>query len=319
MDFNTSSVRGKVVTYQNNSRVNQNSRNTHRTSVKDVNNNLAVIGNNNACPSSNFKSINYGNTNQSIITSYNNNTNGFSNLNTSVMDMNIQGISALKQSCTRPADSNKSDNLTPSNQMKYDLVPLSNEIPSDGIIIYKIRNQSPNQVGISQVNANLNQPNPNQYVIYRTPEVKALNPERLNLDRRSLDFCPIIEDDINLRLVNLQNNNIRILSHLENLSNLIFLDVYNNKITSLEGSLSLMKGLRVLMLGKNRIHQISNLSNLKKLDVLDLHSNDIKVIEGLDVLKDLRVLNLAGISMISYNAFFSKLLNMIIRESINIG
>eukprot|EP01032_Pedospumella_encystans_P011945 gene11945-13854_t len=131
-------------------------------------------------------------------------------------------------------------------------------------------------------------------VVFRTTEERLRNPERLNLDRRQLEVCPLLEQEQRLRLLNFQNNSIRVIQNLENLPNLIFLDLYNNKISSLEGPLSAVKGLRVLMAGKNKISTISNLHPLRKLDVLDLHSNEIRVIEGLDGLADLRVLNLAG-------------------------
>ncbi len=110
----------------------------------------------------------------------------------------------------------------------------------------------------------------------------------------------MLDQEQRLRLLNFQNNNIRLIQNLENLPNLIFLDLYNNKLVSLEGPLSTIRGLRVLMAGKNKIGNISNLSFLKKLDVLDLHSNDIQVIEGLDKLHDLRVLNLAGENSLSF-------------------
>jgi len=159
---------------------------------------------------------------------------------------------------------------------RYDLYPLSDEIPSDGIIFAKVRNQT------------------DSLVVFRTPEERLRNPERLNLDRRQLDVCPLLEQEQRLRLLNFQNNSIRSIQNLENLPNLIFLDIYNNKLSSLEGPLSTVKGLRVLMAGKNRIGAISNLTQLRKLDVLDLHSNEIRQIEGLEGLTDLRVLNLAG-------------------------
>lgn len=163
---------------------------------------------------------------------------------------------------------------------RFDLIPIYDEIPADGIIFARIRNQT------------------DSLVIYRTQEERLRNPERLNLDRRQLEICPQLEQEHRLRLLNYQNNRIRQISNLENLPNLIFLDLYNNQITSLDGPLQTAKGLRVLMAGKNKINEIKNLSGLKKLDVLDLHSNEIKSIEGLDGLTELRVLNLAG------NAFF---------------
>lgn len=159
---------------------------------------------------------------------------------------------------------------------RNDLEPFSEDIPSDGIIFARFRHK------------------PESLVVFRIHDERVRNPERLNLDRRQLDMCPHLEMEQRLRLLNYQNNNIRTIQNLENLPNLIFLDLYNNKLTSLEGSISSVKGLRVLMVGKNRIQNISNLTQLRKLDVLDLHSNEISEITGLDVLTELRVLNLAG-------------------------
>lgn len=58
------------------------------------------------------------------------------------------------------------------------------------------------------------------------------------------------------------------------MSNLIFLDLYDNRIERING-LSNLLNLRVLMLGKNRISKIENLDNLVHLDVLDLHGNQV--------------------------------------------
>lgn len=211
----------------------------------------------------------------------------------STTDVNVQGrISSSntgklsygsyshKQGATleTTATSYNTDSLAPALSVlpRYDLVPLSDELPGDGIIFAKTKTS------------------PEVLVVFRTPEERLRNPERLNLDRRQLEVCPLLEQEQRLRLLNFQNNNIRCIQNLENLPNLIFLDLYNNKIASLEGPLSTVKGLRVLMAGKNKITNISNLQPLRKLDVLDLHSNEIRSIEGLDGLSDLRVLNLAG-------------------------
>lgn len=170
------------------------------------------------------------------------------------------------------------DSLAPAFSVlpRFDLVSLSEDLPSDGIIFAKTKTS------------------PEVLVVFRTPEERLRNPERLNLDRRQLEVCPLLEQEQRLRLLNFQNNSIRAIQNLENLPNLIFLDLYNNKITSLDGPLCTVKGLRVLMAGKNKIGCISNLQPLRKLDVLDLHSNEIRTIEGLEGLSDLRVLNLAG-------------------------
>ncbi|CBJ27201.1 Hypothetical leucine rich repeat protein [Ectocarpus siliculosus] len=131
-------------------------------------------------------------------------------------------------------------------------------------------------------------------LVRRSEDAKKRSPERLNLHRRWLTSCPIIQGDNRLRLLNYQNNLITKITNLANLPNLIFIDLYNNVIDTLEGPLSTMTALRVMMVGKNKIQKISNLHSLRKLDVLDLHSNSIQTMVGLDGLQDLRVLNLAG-------------------------
>ncbi|RUS69701.1 hypothetical protein EGW08_022537 [Elysia chlorotica] len=130
-------------------------------------------------------------------------------------------------------------------------------------------------------------------VVYRTPDERASNPDRLNLDRRKLSVCPILEGEEQLRLLNYQHNQICRIQHLSALKRLIFLDLYDNHIEEISG-LSALRSLRVLMLGKNRIRKIENLDSLLKLDVLDLHGNQISKIENLNHLTELRVLNLAG-------------------------
>eukprot|EP00164_Ancoracysta_twista_P003825 GFYU01005132.1.p1 GENE.GFYU01005132.1~~GFYU01005132.1.p1 ORF type:complete len:761 (+),score=193.01 GFYU01005132.1:205-2487(+) len=130
-------------------------------------------------------------------------------------------------------------------------------------------------------------------VVYRSPQERTASPERLNLDRRKLTVCPVLEGEERLRLLNYQNNLITKIDHLRNLPNLIFLDLYNNQIKMIS-NLECVPTLRVLMLGKNHIEKIENLESLSKLDVLDLHSNRIDKIENLNHLSELRVLNLAG-------------------------
>jgi len=135
--------------------------------------------------------------------------------------------------------------------------------------------------------------NGGQLVINRSKEEKFSNPERLNLDRRKLTCCPVLEGEEKLRLLNYQNNLISKVENLDNLPNLIFLDLYNNHVRVIE-CLTAVTTLRVLMLGKNHLERIQGLDKLTRLDVLDLHSNNISTIENLDNLPELRVLNLAG-------------------------
>jgi Leucine-rich repeat (LRR) protein len=90
-------------------------------------------------------------------------------------------------------------------------------------------------------------------------------------------------------------NNIYMSSFRFNLSNLVFLDLYNNqieKISNLDG----LKSLTVLLLGKNRIADITGIISLKQtLRVLDLHGNRIThITQKICQLQELKSLNLAG-------------------------
>uniref|UniRef100_A0A182SV68 Dynein axonemal assembly factor 1 homolog n=1 Tax=Anopheles maculatus TaxID=74869 RepID=A0A182SV68_9DIPT len=89
--------------------------------------------------------------------------------------------------------------------------------------------------------------------------------------------------------------NCNVLVTRYNLSNLVFLDLYDNqieKISCLDG----LKSLTVLLLGKNRITDITGIVSLKStLRVLDLHGNKIGNITGkINQLQELKSLNLAG-------------------------
>ena len=78
---------------------------------------------------------------------------------------------------------------------RSDLALLTEEIPPDGVLFGRLRS------------------NINTLVAFRTPDERARNPERLNLDRRQLDVCPLLECEHRLRLLNYQNNNIQIIIH----------------------------------------------------------------------------------------------------------
>ena len=89
-------------------------------------------------------------------------------------------------------------------------------------------------------------------------------------------------------------NNSYMSSFRFNLTNLVFLDLYNNqieKISNLDG----LKSLTVLLLGKNRINYIAGIVSVKTLRVLDLHGNRItQITQKICQLIELRSLNLAG-------------------------
>jgi leucine-rich repeat-containing protein 49 len=90
-------------------------------------------------------------------------------------------------------------------------------------------------------------------------------------------------------------NNSYMSSFRFNLTNLVFLDLYNNqieKISNLDG----LKSLTVLLLGKNRISDITGIVSVKHtLRVLDLHGNRItQIAQKICQLQELKSLNLAG-------------------------
>ncbi|GBG33695.1 Leucine-rich repeat-containing protein 49 [Hondaea fermentalgiana] len=115
----------------------------------------------------------------------------------------------------------------------------------------------------------------------------------MNLDRRGLEVIPIIENEPRLRLLNLQHNKLELMSNLR-LNNLVFLDLYDNRITEI-GPLDGVPMLRVLMMGRNRIKRLNGaLSATRHLDVLDLHANELVSLEEIGSLASLRVLNVAG-------------------------
>lgn len=153
--------------------------------------------------------------------------------------------------------------------------PPAGDAPGDGVLVAESRVE------------------PGAPVIFRLRAARDANPERLDLDRRSLDQCCLLEGEHRLRLLNYQHNAITRISRLESVRNLVFLDLYANAVETI-GGLEATPGLRVLMLGRNRVRRITGLSHLARLDVLDLHNNRVESTRGLEGLASLRILNLAG-------------------------
>lgn len=222
------------------------------------------------------------------------------------------------------ADSNEARKLNRSNHCNKDLELVSSRKPNSIVVIANSTlneqarlciDSSGNNDGSGQVlkihetfygelsetqrpgQSNLSErtyDHPAALLVNRSLEERAANPEQLNLDRRHLTVCPLLKSEERVRLLNYQSNYIEEIQNLVHLPNLIFLDLYNNRIEYLSHNLECVPTLRVLMLGKNRIRAISHLDKLVKLDVLDLHSNAITKVEQLGALSELRVLNLAG-------------------------
>lgn len=98
------------------------------------------------------------------------------------------------------------------------------------------------------------QPYPDGSVhILRTSQEKEKNPDRLCLDRRGLTVLPILEEEVNLRLLSLQHNLVNSLEGFKHqgFPFLVFLDIYDNQLERIH-CLDRLENLRVLLMGKNR-------------------------------------------------------------------
>jgi leucine-rich repeat-containing protein 49 len=140
---------------------------------------------------------------------------------------------------------------------------------------------------------------PGAPVVFRTREAREASPERLDLDRMGLRECCLLEGEHRLRLLNYQGNRIARVSRLGSVRNLVFLDLTENALESLEG-VEACPHLRVLLVGKNNLRTLGRaLASLPKLDVLDARENGIDAVGDAAVVfgaaaASVRVLNLAG-------------------------
>ncbi|CAF1517823.1 unnamed protein product [Adineta steineri] len=116
---------------------------------------------------------------------------------------------------------------------------------------------------------------------------------RIICERQQLLACPYLQNNEQIKLLNLQKNCIVKITNLDHLTSLVVLDLCENEIDCIQG-LDNLSLLRILRLANNKIKQIKNLDSLTQLDVLDLNGNQISRIENCKHLIRLRVLNLAN-------------------------
>ena len=137
---------------------------------------------------------------------------------------------------------------------------------------------------------------PGAPVVFRTREAREASPERLDLDRMGLRECCLLEGEHRLRLLNYQGNRTARVSRLGSVRNLVFLDLTENALESLEG-VEACPHLRVLLVGKNKLRTLGRaLASLPKLDVLDARENGIDAVldkEGLSPLLHHKRIHLA--------------------------
>ena len=114
----------------------------------------------------------------------------------------------------------------------------------------------------------------------------------LDLSSCKLDHIPKAVSQMTwLTELDLQNNQISLISGLERMTNLSILGLYNNQINQISGLEGLTRLTR-LDLEKNEIQHISGLESLTRLTRLELQNNQISQISGLEGLTSLEELYL---------------------------
>ena len=88
---------------------------------------------------------------------------------------------------------------------------------------------------------------PQKIVVYRTAQLKQDSSDKLNLGKRDLPHIPLFEGEDHLKYLSLENNNITTIDPLISLTNLIYLNLYNNCIKNIE-NLEYVPKLKVLLL-----------------------------------------------------------------------
>jgi leucine-rich repeat-containing protein 49 len=93
---------------------------------------------------------------------------------------------------------------------------------------------------------------PGIMIIYRRPQEREQNSEKMQLDSRGFKHIPLLEGEEKIKCLNLQNNEIDKIENLVSLPNLTFLDLSSNKLTEIQNFTTLVH-LKVLILSKNLI------------------------------------------------------------------
>ncbi len=120
---------------------------------------------------------------------------------------------------------------------------------------------------------------------------KFVNLKKLNLYNNEITKIKGLDNLVNLRELKLSENKITEIKGFDNLVNLQILHLYNNKITEIKG-LDNLVNLQTLYLQNNQITEIKGLDNLVNLQYVSLHNNKITEIKGLDNLVNLQWLGL---------------------------
>ena len=138
----------------------------------------------------------------------------------------------------------------------------------------------------------------------------------LEAAQRGISVLNGLEYCVNLKYLNLGENNISDISVLDGLTNLQTLSLFNNNISDIS-RLAGLTNLENLHLANNNISDISALAGLTNLKFLNLNNNNINDISALAGLTNLEVLvlNENNISDISPLVELTNLTNLILSEN----
>ena len=149
---------------------------------------------------------------------------------------------------------------------------------------------------------------PNILIVYRRPNERLRNPERLQLSNKQFKMIPLLEGEEELKTLLLDKNNILKLENLISLPKLEVLDCSHNKISEINEIKSLI-GLRTVCLGFNEISNIEPVKYLSRVRELDLQRNRVISIpaSSLSCLFNLQRLNLSFNYLTEFSSELSSL------------
>lgn len=116
----------------------------------------------------------------------------------------------------------------------------------------------------------------------KDPDTKTSTVKELNLSNLDLVELCDLSPFINLRTLDLSNNKLKSFTFLKGLENLTLLKLTSNDLSSIDGLIPFVPGIKVLHLNKNNLKTIpDSIKNLVNLQALMVNDNQIEVIENL--------------------------------------
>lgn len=120
-----------------------------------------------------------------------------------------------------------------------------------------------------------------------------INLKELYLDGNNISELKGLKNLINLEALGLNENQISEIKGLDTLRNLTFLDLYSNPLLEIKG-LNNLVNLKDLYIGNCKIDEIKGLDDLLNLETLDIEGTGITNLENLENLRNLQTLFLSS-------------------------